>query len=102
MSNWLNWFNRIPQTVQVSRKAKYEVLWTDKIKDDEDVLGETRFNPNQIVIKTGQTYRESVGTYLHEYLHAVSEEYDVGLTEKQVRALEKAVYYALKNGNVFK
>lgn len=102
MSKWLDWFNRIPQTVQVSRKGKYEVLWTDKIKEDDRTLGETRFDPKQIVIKTGQTYKESVSTYLHEFLHAVSEEYEVGLTEKQVRALEKAVYFVLKEGNVFK
>lgn len=102
MSKWLDWFSKIPQTVQVSRKGKYEVLWTDLIKEDPNTMGETRFQPKQIVIKTAQSHKESVSTYLHELIHAVSEEYEVGLTEAQVRKLEKAVYYMLKPGNVFK
>lgn len=99
---WLDWFNRIPQVVQISRKAKYEVLWTDTIKEDSNLLGETRFDPRQIVLNKNQSHKEAVSTYIHEAIHAVSEEYDVGLTEKQVRALERFVYYGLKSGNVFK
>lgn len=102
MSKWFDWFSRIPQTVQVSRKGKYEVLWTDLIREDHRTMGETRFSPNQIVLRNGQTYKEGVSTYLHELIHAVSNEYDVGLTETQVMKLEKAVYYMLKQGNVFK
>lgn len=102
MTRWIKWVKKIPSTVQLSRKGKYEVVWTDTIKDDTDVLGETRFDPKQIVIKNGQSPKETVHTYVHEILHAVSAEYDVNLTEAQVRKLEKALYYILKDGNIFK
>lgn len=69
---------------------------------DENVLGETRFDVKQIAIKDDQPPKEKVHTYLHELLHAISDEYEVGLTETQVRALEKAIYYILKGDNVFR
>jgi uncharacterized protein YpuA (DUF1002 family) len=69
---------------------------------DESVLGETRFDPKQIVIKDGQAPKDKVHTYIHELLHAISEEYEVNLTENQVRALERALYYVLKSDNVFR
>lgn len=99
---WIDWLKKIPSAVQLSRKGKYEVVWTDTIKNDTDVLGETRFDPKQIVLKNDQSPKETVHTYIHEVLHAVSAEYDVNLTEAQVRKLEKALYYVIKKGNIFK
>lgn len=102
MIRWKDFVQKIPSNVQISRKGKYEVVWSDTIKNDDDVLGETRFDPKQIVIKTSQSPKEAVHTYVHEILHAISEEYHVGLTETQVRKLEKALHYVLKEGNIFK
>jgi len=102
MIRWIKWLKKIPSVVQLSRRGKYEVVWTDTIKNDTDVLGETRFDPKQIVIKTNESPKETVHTYVHEILHAISAEYDVNLTEAQVRKLEKALYYIIKDGNIFK
>lgn len=100
MVNWKKFLKSIPHVVQWSRKGFYEVVWVDSFKDNE-TMGETRFNPNQIAIKSGYSPKETVHTYLHECIHAISAEYDVGLTETQVQKLEKAVYYILKKNNVF-
>lgn len=101
MVDWKKFNRIIPHRVQVARNAFYEILYVDSFVQD-DVLGETRFDRKQIVIKDNQTPKEKVHTYIHELLHAVSEEYDVNLTEPQVQALEKALYYILKSDNVFR
>lgn len=83
----------IPNSTQVAGKKNYEVLYSDTIKDADDVLGETRFDPNQIVLKNGQSSREMVLTYWHEFLHAAAAEHEVPLTESEVRRLERAFPY---------
>lgn len=101
MINWKALTKRIPHRVQVSRKSFYEICYVDTFVD-KNVLGETRFDRKQIVLKDDQPQKEKVHTYLHELLHAISEEYEVNLTESQVQALEKAIYYILKPDNVFR
>jgi hypothetical protein len=39
---------------------------------------------------------------LHEVVHAISYEYDINLTEKQVRKFEKSLKDIVSNGNLFK
>lgn len=102
MSIWKKWAKRIPASVQLSRSRKYEVLHSEEIKSNQDVLGETRFDEKQVVLKTGQSDRELVHTYFHELIHVASFEYDANLTETQVRALEDSLYYVLKKNNIFK
>lgn len=89
MSNWKRARSKIPNMFKASSKATYEILWTEDFLTG-DTLGETRFDPKQIVIKNGQSDKETVLTLVHECYHALSEEYDIGLTETQVRKLEKA------------
>lgn len=100
MISWKNLKSRIPHLVKFRRKV-YEICWIDNFKDDH-TLGETRFDPRQIVIKSDMGDKECVKTYLHEILHAISHEYDANLTETQVRALEDALTDVLKKGNIFK
>ncbi len=98
--DWDDLVSRIPHFIQL-KKARYEICWVDDFKDGK-TLGETRFDPKQILIKTGQTAKEAVKTYLHEVEHATSHEFDANLTEAQVRALEKSLPWILKPGNIFK
>ena len=102
MVNWKDLIKRLPAKVQVARNRHMEILWTHTVSGDGDTLGEMRPDKNQIVLKTDETAKETIHTYIHELLHAVSDQYDAGLTEKQVRSLEKAIYYMLKPGNIFK
>jgi len=99
--NWKALTKLIPHRVQITRKSFYEICYVDSFVD-ENVLGETRFDRKQIVIKDDQHPKEKVHTYIHELLHAISAEYEVNLTENQVRALERALYYVLKSDNVFR
>lgn len=98
---WTDLVTKIPHKVQVNTDRYFEIVWSDHLSQ-ASVMGETRFEPDQIAIKIGQSNKEAVKTYLHELIHAVSDEYDVGLTETQVIQLEKAISTILKPGNVFK
>ena len=96
--NWVRLRKRIPHLVRF-KTAQYRIVWCKELKDGDH--GETTFDNKQITLSEAYGDKETVHTYIHELLHAVSEEYDVGLTEKQVRKLEKAVYWFLKEGNIF-
>ena len=85
----------------MSRSITFEIVWTDGFQDP-NVMGETRFEPNQIVIKKGMSNKETVKTYLHEVAHAYSDVYKMNLTETQVLNFEKGLYYLLKSGNILK
>ena len=100
-TNFKSLVKRIPSSVRITPDITYEVAWVDSFKN-ENTLGETRLDTKQILIKKGLSPLETVSTYLHEILHAVSEETSANLTENQVLALEKFVCYGLKKGNIFK
>jgi hypothetical protein len=98
--DWKKLKRRIPHRVQVAKDAWYEVLYVDDFKDGK-TLGETRHDPRQIVLLNGQSPKSAVTTYLHELIHAFSNENDADLTEAQVLAFEKSFYYILKSDNLF-
>lgn len=100
MVSWKTLAKRIPSKVQVHRKKFYEVVWF-KEKDDGETVGLMDVSKKQIMVQLGQTSRETVLTYLHELIHAISDERQLGLTESQVQGLEGALYYVLKKDNVF-
>lgn len=99
--NWKSIKSRIPSKIQTSSKRSFEVTWIDQFADPT-VQGETRFHPDGIVLCTKDSDKETCHTYFHEVIHAISDTYDVGLTETQVRKLEKSLYYFLKEGNMLK
>lgn len=90
----------IPTSVRITPKVTYEVLFSDEISSGPDVLGEMRPVEKQIIIKNGQSQTELVKTTIHEIIHAISDENDIGLTETQVRKLENAVYRVLRLNGV--
>lgn len=97
--NWKLLKSQIPHRVQIGKRV-FEILWVDDFADGK-TLGETRFDPPQIVIKTGESDKLTVKIYAHELVHAISDEEEVGLTETQVLKLEHAMIYLLKPNNVF-
>ena len=101
MVNWKKLMKKIPNKVQLSKKGEYEIVWVDSFKQD-DVVGETRFDRKQIAIKDKMSPKNTVITYLHEVAHGLSAEHEIQLTENQILALEKGLYYLLKDGNLFK
>lgn len=86
---WKTMKKNIPNFIKI-HKTSYEVLWTEDFKDGA-TAGETRFDPNQIVIMKNMPTKETVLTLFHEFIHAVDHENEIGLTENQVLKLEKAM-----------
>lgn len=86
---WKKLRTKIPTHVTVNKHV-YEVLWCESFADPS-VVGEKRVNPNQIVLKTGETDKETVMTFGHELIHAIADEYQAGITESQVQKLERAI-----------
>ena len=93
--NWKKIANHIPHAVRTKAKVVYELVWVDEFKHPE-VVGETRFDTKQIVVKNGLSPKEEVLTTAHEFFHAVSDSYDIGLTEEQVKKLEQATPYLME------
>ncbi len=79
---------KIPFNVRIKVRSSYEVVFVDDFKDGQ-TLGECRPGTKQIVIKANEPKSQQLSTFIHELLHAASAEDDIGLTEKQVLALEK-------------
>lgn len=100
--NWKSLVKRLPHKPQVTAKVCYGVLSTPSIVGGPDCYGVMRPDLKQITPLEGMTPKNKTLTYLHEVTHAFSEEYDLGLTETQVRKIEKALYYILKEGNILK
>jgi len=100
--NWKKLAQSIPPHVW-TKKGSYETLYTEDFKDGK-TLGESRFDPKQIVLKKGLTDKELVHVFFHELIHVSSDSTGAGLTENQVLALEKDLLFWIKiiknfNGN---
>lgn len=72
-----------------------EFLWkislVKRIKGKSNV-GECDFNSRIIRVKKDLSISDSFSTLLHEYVHSIDHEYEVGLTHDQVYRLEKAIH----------
>ena len=102
MINWKKYYKNIPSSIKIG-KHQYEVLWIQEFPNDQHQLGESRFGENkQIIINTNQPIKEAVHTYWHEIIHAISEEYNVNMSEKQVLRFEKSLKDVILSGNMFK
>ncbi len=99
--DWENLRKNIPTKVHLRRGVHYEIVWIDH-DPSRNCVGETRYATRQIILELGHSAKETVHTYLHELAHAVSGEYEIGLTESQVIKVEQSFYYLLKENNIFK
>lgn len=93
--NWSALRNNIPSKLRTKARTSYDVLWQDDLMDKSGtpLFGLTNFDPSQIVLDTKQSDKETIHTIFHEFLHSIDDSYEVGLTEKQVRKLEKSFLY---------
>lgn len=96
-ANWKKLRKNIPNRVRSASRTHYEVLWSDEFHFDEKTgkktYGTTRFDPNLITLNINQGDKETIHTYWHEFIHALSEDYQLNLTETQVEHLEKSFLY---------
>lgn len=82
----------VPPRIRATSKKDYEVVFIDEFADGK-TLGECRWEPPQIVLKTGQSPKETFSTFVHEVIHMFAHEAGITLTETQVL---KAEAYFLK------
>jgi hypothetical protein len=96
--NWTKLKNNIPNKIRTKARIYFDVLWQDNPTDKSGkrLFGLTTFEPNQIILATNQSEKEAVHTFVHEAIHAFDDSYEIGLTETQVRKLEKAFPYMFK------
>lgn len=83
-----------PQSIQVLGKT-YAVEFVDKV-DDKDSFGEHEMSTQKIKIKNEQHHESSRETLLHEVIHAVEEQLDLGMKEKQVHGLAVGLFQVLR------
>ena len=102
--NWKKRISEIPSRVQISKKTYYDVVWQKEITDTKGnhLCGMTNLNDKVITIKMDMTAKLTIETYIHEVIHSISDEYDLGLTENQVLKMEESLPYILKLDNIFK
>ncbi len=100
MVKWKKLKNKIPISVQYGRNQHCNIKWVQGFGDD--TVGSMHLASNEILIKLGMSDKLTITTYIHELLHLFSDANEVGLTENQILKLEKAFYYVLKDGNIFK
>lgn len=92
--NWKKLRSNIPNKVRTAPRSFYEIFWSDAFhfdKENERTYGITRFDPQQIILDSNQPDKEAVHTMYHEFIHALSAEYEIGLTEAQVRGMENTL-----------
>lgn len=99
--NWRKLRNKIPSRVQIASSVFYKVVWVREFYPN-DRFGETDFQNRQILLRLDMSDKETVTTFLHECMHAFSNEYSMGLTERQILSSEAGFYYILKHRNLFK
>lgn len=92
---------KIPAKVRITSKVSYEVVFAEKVADDPECRGICRFDPKQIVLLMGQSEQMMVKTFLHEVLHAVDHEHEIGLQHKHVYALEDALAKLFRLNKLF-
>lgn len=102
--NWKKLVTLIPSKVQIAPKVYYDVVWQKEIINStgHHLYGVTDLTNKIITIKMGMPAKLTMETYFHECIHALSEEYKLGLTENQVLAMEHALPYVLKTDNLLK
>ena len=70
--------------IGISKKKEWEIV---EVKELGTNAGEARPYTRQIALL--QSDKEKVSTLFHEMLHCASFDYELGLTENQVRGIEK-------------
>ena len=85
-----------PVEIRIIGKT-YGIQYTSGAPLDDDNIGELDPDKQKITIKKGQPLETEQDTFLHEIIHAIDHELNIGLREKQVRALATGFLAALKD-----
>lgn len=99
MSNRLTIWDII-SPLKIRARKKCDVLVVKNKLNEADDLGLYEPANKRILIKNVKSHRQKHWTGFHELLHALSDYWDINLTESQVQKLEKAfeTLYRLNDG----
>lgn len=87
---------KIPSSIRIKSKVRYEIVWTEAIGENDKTLAECRYDSKQIVIKSGQSETENWKCFIHECFHALEFEYRIPIPHKIIYLLEDAVFKLVK------
>jgi len=82
-----------PRTVRIKKK-RWRLRFVPVVETPTDkyvVMGVCNFERREIKIQAEQSLDDTLGTWIHENVHALDNAYKIGLTHKQVYALEEAI-----------
>lgn len=83
-----------PESINVLGKT-YSVLYVEKV-DEKDSCGDHDAGVLEIKIKASMHQDVIAETMLHELTHAVEEQLDLGMREKQVHGLSVGMFQVLR------
>jgi hypothetical protein len=89
-----------PRQVRIIGKT-YSILWTSGKPLDDGDLGELDPATQRMSIRVGQPLEQEQDTVLHEVIHAIDNELNLGLREAQVRSLATGVLAVMKDNPRF-
>ncbi len=83
-------WNKLPGRIRVTPRVSYRVGLVPDLSSEPKIMGEF-YDTVRLILLRGTLPDRELRLYLfHELLHAVSDVYDLGLTEKQVAGIERA------------
>jgi len=80
---------KYPKTIEVLGET-YKIKFVRRFKDD--TVGLCDPNNHTITILKGMTKKETLCTFIHEVLHALSFEGDFKIKHKTIYSLERAIF----------
>lgn len=78
---------KIPKSVKINRKITYKVSLIDSFEDPRQI-GECDYDKRLISIKNDLDNVTTFWVFFHELQHALSEENNLNMTERQVNGIE--------------
>jgi hypothetical protein len=87
---------QIPPRVRITARTSYDVVFQDRIADDDKCMGLCDFDKRTIYLASGLSESERLKTFVHECLHALSVEHGFDLPHRTVYALEECLVKFLK------
>lgn len=88
---------KLPDEVKV-RNETYRILKAKGVLlDDPECVGYCDPEHRVIAINVEQTEKQQLRTFIHEILHALSDEFNIDIKHKSIYKLEKAIYRFIKD-----
>lgn len=84
----------MPPRLRIGPKATYKVNVVPR-EDLGGLYGTAHNDPNLLQIGKEQSKKEMASTLLHEAIHALDWEWEIGISEEKTHKLERALYFFL-------